>query len=98
MISVVFAQNQDVFTDVSTLVYEVIAVCYAIITPLLLLGIMIGYIEIAGPWGLQTLKKAGRMQIELGFITLVVFLVSPALLALIAYIGASLSASAGAWP
>jgi len=97
-IPIVLAQEQDIFANVSSLVYTIIAACYALIIPLILLGILIGYVEIAGPWCLQTVKKAGRVQIEMGFITLVVFLVSPALLALIAYIGAGLSSSSGSWP
>jgi hypothetical protein len=92
------AQDQDVFANVSSLVYDVIAVCYALIFPMILLGILIGYVEIAGPWNLKMLKKAGRAQIEIGFITLVVFLITPALLGLLAWIGASLSSSSGSWP
>jgi len=65
---------------------------------MILLGILIGYVEIAGPWCLQTVKKAGRMQIEIGFITLFVFLITPALLALIAWIGQSLTGSSSGWP
>jgi hypothetical protein len=93
----VLAQEQDIFANVSSLVYTIIAACYALIIPFILLGILIGYVEIAGPWCLQTVKKAGRVQIEMGFITLVVFLITPALLALLAYIGQSLSGS-GSWP
>ena len=97
-IPVVLAQEQDIFANVSSLVYTIIAACYALIIPFILLGILIGYVEIAGPWNLKMLKKAGRAQIEIGFITLVVFLITPALLGLLAWIGASLSSSSGSWP
>ena len=93
-----FAFAQDIFADVSSLVYTIIAACYALVLPMILLGILIGYVEIAGPWNLKMLKKAGRAQIEIGFITLFIFLITPGLLGLLAWIGASLSSSSGSWP
>ena len=92
----VFAQ-QDVTTTVTNLVYQIIGACYAIIIPLLLVGIMMGYVQIAGPWGLQTIKKAGRGQLEIGFVTLFLFLITPALLGLITWIGQSLGGSWDEW-
>lgn len=79
-----FVLAQDIFSDVSNLVWAIIAACYAVVIPMILLGLMIGWIEIAGPWNLQTVKKTGRAQLETGFITLFVFLITPALLGLIA--------------
>jgi len=93
---IVFAQT-DVTQTVVTLVYQIIGACYAILIPLILVGIMMGYVQIAGPWGLQTVKKSGRGQLEMGFITLFLFLITPALIALITWIGTSLGGSWEPW-
>jgi len=87
----------DVTKTVTDLVYTIIGACYAIIIPLILVGMMMGYVQIAGPWGLQTIKKAGRGQLEIGFITLFLFLITPALLGLITWIGQSLGGSWDEW-
>lgn len=87
----------DITKTVTDLVYTIIAGCYAVIIPLLLVGIMMGYVQIAGPWGLQTVKKAGRGQLEIGFVTLFLFLITPALLGLITWIGQSLGGSWDKW-
>jgi hypothetical protein len=93
----VFAQGEDVTKTVTDLIYMIIGACYAIMIPIILVGIMMGYVQIAGPWGLQTVKKSGRGQLEIGFITLFLFLITPAILAFIVYVGTSLGGSWDKW-
>ena len=93
---VVFAQA-DVTQTVVTLVYQIIGACYAIVIPLILVGMMMGYVQLAGPWGLQTVKKSGRGQLEIGFITLFLFLITPGLIGLITWVGTSLGGSWEPW-
>jgi len=93
---IVFAQN-DVTQTVATLIYQIIGACYAIMIPLILVGVMMGYVQLAGPWSLQTVKKSGRGQLEIGFITLFLFFITPALIGLITWIGTSLGGSWEPW-
>ena len=93
---IVFAQN-DVTQTVATLIYQIIGGCYAIVIPLILVGMMMGYVQLAGPWGLQTVKKSGRGQLEIGFITLFLFLITPGLIGLITWVGTSLGGSWEPW-
>jgi hypothetical protein len=67
--------------------------CYVIVIPLILLGLALGYVQIAGPWGLQTVKKSGRGQIEIGIITLFIFLITPAIIVFLMWLGKSLAGS-----
>jgi hypothetical protein len=77
---------EDILTRVTDLVTSVVDICIVIIPSLILLGILFGYVQIAGPWGMQSVRKSGRLQIEMGFITLFLFIISPALLGLLLWI------------
>jgi len=86
----------DTFTYVSDLVRTISLACLAIVVPLILLGLVLGYIQVAGPWGgMRTLRKSGRTQIEMGYITLFLFIITPAIFFIIMEIGKSLG---GGWP
>jgi hypothetical protein len=89
--------QEDVTQTVTSLVYAIIAGCYAVVIPLILVGILMGYVQFAGPWGLQMVKKSGRGQLEIGFVTLFLFLITPALLAFIVWVGTSLGGSWDPW-
>lgn len=81
---------EDVLSRVTGLVTGIIDVCIVLIPCLIFLGILLGYIQIAGPWGIQSVRKSGRMQIEMGFVTLFIFAISPALLGFLLWIANSL--------
>ena len=70
----------DVGAEIVTTIQNIALAAELIIIPVLLLGLILGYVQIAGPWGLQTVKKSGRGQVEMGVITLVLFLITPALI------------------
>ena len=85
-----FAQT-DVGQTIVTMIQNIALAAYAIIIPVLLLGLVLGYIQIAGPWGLQMVKKSGRGQVEMGIITLVLFLITPVLIVAITGIASAIS-------
>jgi hypothetical protein len=79
MVPQVLAQGTTVGEDIRKTITDIGMACYLVIIPLIILGLALGYVQIAGPWGLQTVKKSGRGQIEIGVITLVLFLITPAI-------------------
>jgi hypothetical protein len=90
--AIVMAEDnaEDILSRVTGLVTGIINVCIVLIPSLIFLGILLGYIQIAGPWGIQSVRKSGRMQIEMGFVTLFIFAISPALLGFLLWIANSL--------
>jgi hypothetical protein len=90
VIPAAFAATDVGATIVST-IQGIALSAYAIIIPVLLLGLVLGYIQIAGPWGLQMVKKSGRGQVEMGILTLVLFLITPVLIVAITNIAALIS-------
>lgn len=92
LVPIVVAQEetaQDILTRVTDLVTGIVDVCILVIPSLILLGILLGYVQVAGPWGISSIRKSGRMQIEMGFITLFLFAISPAILAFLLWIASS---------
>jgi hypothetical protein len=87
----VLAQGTTAGEDIRKTITDIAMACYLVIIPLILLGLALGYVQIAGPWGLQTVKKSGRGQIEIGVITLVVFLITPVLVVMITNIATAIS-------
>jgi hypothetical protein len=86
---VVFAD--DVGETIKTTIINIALACEAVIVPLIILGLALGYVQVAGPWGLQTVKKSGRGQIEIGIITLVLFAITPVLVVVLTGIAAAIS-------
>ena len=85
-----FAQT-DVGQTIVTTIRNIALAAELIIIPVLLLGLILGYVQIAGPWGLQTVKKSGRGQVEMGVITLVLFLITPVLIVTITSVADAIS-------
>ena len=81
----------DVGAEIVTTIRNIALAAELIIIPVLLLGLILGYVQIAGPWGLQTVKKSGRGQVEMGVITLVLFLITPVLIVTITSVAAAIS-------